>query len=219
MGNRIAYFGSVKLGTHLLAIDPLHERGNRNVIAGIRQARVHLETQSPNFAYTYRLRTQEYETDPASRSEAQLHQDVLEEFKTLENLSDDNTLRPLVWIEDDDKTTTVSNPETAGSNVDVEIASLAALGAVAGDYVLILGSSSAWVYLVDSTGSSPDKLVLDLTEGLAGGETVYLVRFYYPDCRYDGQDPGRKAERSLARVAFSKGYIFTSGSQPLWRTS
>jgi len=218
MGSRIAYFHTVKLGTELLSIDPLHERQGRAIVPGIDQTRAKLERRSPNFLWTWRGWAQEYDPNPGSRSKEALHKDLLDEMVALEGLSDDGVLRSLVWIEDDAKTTTVSNSETAGSDVDVEIASLSALGAVANDYVLILGSNNSWVYLVKSTGSSPDKLVLDLTEDLAGGEAVYLVTIHYPDCRYEGQDPGRAPEHAGDRVKFRKSYTFVGESLPVYWT-
>jgi len=217
MGDRIAYFGSVKLGTELLSIDSTHERQGRTAIAGIDQARVKLETRSPNFLWTHRVWTQEVAA-PASRTTEQLAKDLLDEMVDLEDVSDDNILRPLVWIEDAAKATTVSGVETAGATVQVEIASLSTLGAVAGDYVFILGSTFAEVCLVSGTHTSADYVTLaTLANNLAGGEAIILVSVHYPSCRYDGQDPGRAEDRSGNRVRFRKSYVFTAEAQPLWR--
>ncbi len=217
MGNRVAYFGNVRLGTHLVGIDPLHERGGQGVVLGIDRGRAWVERKSPNFLYRWRVWTQEYEAAPAARSEVGLQKAILDEFAALETMSDDNRLRPLVWIEDDAKATTISGAVSAGSAVDVEVASLAALGAAAGDYVHIVGETDAWCCLVASTGTGPDRVVLDLPAGLAGGETVLLATICYPESRYDGQDPGQKQPYKLNRVSFRKSYTFTSGRPPMWK--
>jgi hypothetical protein len=205
---RRAYWGDLQLPTELQAIVPQMERGSLQVHQGVDRDRALIVSTSPNLSF--RLDVQcfwEPESDYSKRAfrarERAVQQSLANRAKTA---------YPVVWIEADTPTRTVSG--FSGSTV-----TCASHGLSNGDVVLIR-RNGVGLYTVSAVGGvTSSTFTVSAGHAIQNGDNIFLVEQYHAGCTFAGMSPIEPAEHGdyyAEQVSYS---FATSGSLGYARTS
>jgi len=218
MGDRIAYFKHLKLGDYVVGPPALELpfEGSRMFRSGWAEAAV-VDERAPGGAYRVIIRVNFHKDHDSTETQRAYLGRKLTFLKNLRDAlsfgSGYNTSGHLALIEDDGTdATTLTNNETAGSGVTVELD--ASIGAAVSDYVLITDGSSAYeITQVDSVTSSTE-LVMDLANNWSAGDSIYRLEWYLPTA-FAEQIPQIKGhEPGTSRASRDLEFVFVSVNDP-----
>ena len=213
MSTSVCYWRFIKIGTSMLSMTPNPSRRAAGSVMGLDQKVSTPESLNPNFEFMVEVMVGFH---GSAWSRIDLHEALFDAVTDVVDESYDNPTGPLCWIDDEAQTTTTSNTESAGSGVQIEVASVSALNVAVNDYVLLINTSSQIGQLAKVTAKDGSSITVDtLDEDLASGSTVLKVFMAYPDCVFQGADLGRPVENSDDRYRFSTFWRFISGGIPV----
>lgn len=212
----VLYWRYKKIGTKLLALIPAVSKRS-GVVQGLDQKVATPVQTNPNFEWAVEASVMFFS---ASWRRPDLHAALQDALTGIIDEQFVNPVGPLCWVDDETKTTTTSNAETAGSAVQIEVVSVAALDVVANDYVLLINSTDQIGQLAKVTAKDGSSITVDvLDEDLDAGSTVLKVFQAYPDCAFVSADTGRPTENSEDAFRFSTSWRFLAGGNPVRSTA
>jgi len=133
----------------------------------------------------------------------------------------------LCWVNGQGNTTTTQNTETAGSNVVIDVVSVATLDIQVGDYVLVIPpdglsplsiESPAQVLEVTNVGAGAFTAAT-LGTDLPSGSTVYRVLAAWEDAVFTKCDTGTPPEQAADFYRFQTSWEFITPSDPVLSVS
>ncbi len=213
MSTPLLYWRWIALGTSLISVVPVVSEGGETS-PGLDREGIIPETPSPNFTWDL---TGLVPFRDVAWGRTEFHSALVDAMSNcVEQRASETPLGPLSWIEDPSHTTTISGAETAGDDVVVAVASLAALSLAVDDYVLFADVTNKAASLSQVTATDTNEITVDnLAEDMASGISVYKVFLAYPDTKFVSCDPGSPPEQTNDRYRFSTTWRFVGGTRPV----
>lgn len=183
---RRAYFGDVRLPTVLRSVVPDEQRGFTQVHVGVDRTTALLLPTSPN--YSTRLQVQTFWDPETDYSKTGFRTREGKVREALRNRSE--ATYPLLWVEDDTKSTTIAsfsgNIITTTANPN---------GFANGDVVLIR-RNGADLYTVGVVGSrDATHITVTAQHAYQNGDGIHLVQRYWSNVIFDAMGPISPSER------------------------
>ena len=224
MAKSRCYFDRYRIGTTLVDMQERIQRMGFANYVGIDRVQAGVEHHNPNFAFQVNVMAAMYNPSWTQRG---LHAHFRNLHRALMDHADTYGKGWLTWVDSDAETTLTSNTETAGSNVQVEVANVSALSVVADDYVLFIPPASASpldlddpaeVCLVTSVGVG--SITVDtLANNLPSGSTVYRVFMAYDGAVFVTADLGTAPEQAQDHFRFLTSWQFDIHGSPVMSAS
>ncbi len=224
MAKSRAYYDRYRIGTTLIGMpEHIQRLGTANYV-GIDRKQAGVQHMNPNFALAVNILAALHD---ASWTQRDLYAHFRNLNRAMMDYADVYGKGWLTWVDSDDETTTTSNSETAGSDVQIEVANVSALNVLADDYVLFIPPASlspldlddpaevCKVGSVDGGSITVDTLV----NNLPAGSTVYRVFIAYDGAVFVSADLGQPVEQAQDTFRFTTTWMFNVHGDPVMSAS